>query len=357
MTTMTTMTSMPPTAAAATHDVRPVSTGVTLATPAAAADGSSERGLLPGLSTGRAATITVESVSKWYGDIVAVSDVSFGVGAGVTALLGPNGAGKSTLLKMIAGLVTPSSGQISLEGHPPRGTSADYRRLGLVPEQEELYPFLTGREFVRLNALLQGLPRPDRATDDAIALVEMSDAAGRQIGGYSKGMRQRIKVAAALVHDPSVLLLDEPLNGMDPVQRVRLIDLMKRLGEMGKTVLVSSHVLVEVERFAESILVIVNGKLAAAGDYRTIRDRIDRHDHVIRIVSDDPRRLAAALVADVAIRSVRFDGRDRVIVETNDIKRCARIVPRLASAHGIRLRGVQPEDESLTSVFAYLTER
>ncbi len=326
-------------------------------TPARVTGDGSERGSLPGLSAGRAATITVESVSKWYGDIVAVSDVSFGVAPGVTALLGPNGAGKSTLLKMVAGLVSPSSGRILVAGHPPRGESADYRRLGLVPEQEEIYPFLTGREFVRLNALLQRLPKPDQATDDAIAMVEMGDASGRPIGGYSKGMRQRIKVAAALVHDPEVLLLDEPLNGMDPVQRVRLIDLMKRLGERGKTVLVSSHVLVEVERFAESILVIVNGKLAAAGDYRTIRDRIDRHDHVIGIVTDDPRRLAAVLVADTAIRSVRFDGPGRVIVETNDVRRCARIVPALARDHGIRLRGIQPADESLTSVFAYLTER
>ncbi|MEJ7762050.1 MAG: ABC transporter ATP-binding protein [Thermomicrobiales bacterium] len=321
-------------------------------------DGSfAERDRLPGLSAGQRPTITVESVSKWYGDIVAVSDVSFGVAPGVTALLGPNGAGKSTVLKMIAGLVAPSSGRVRIAGQPPRGASADYRRLGLVPEQEDVYPFLTGREFVRLNALLQGLPDPSGATGDVIDLVEMTDAADRPIGGYSKGMRQRIKVAAALVHDPEVLLLDEPLNGMDPVQRVRLIELLRRLGEGGKTVLVSSHVLVEVERFAESILVIVNGKLAAAGDYRTIRERIDRHDHVIGILTDDPRRLAAALVADAAIRSVRFDGPGRIVIETNDVQRCARLVPALASAHGIRLRGVQPADESLTSVFEYLTER
>ncbi|CAA9560023.1 MAG: Efflux ABC transporter, ATP-binding protein [uncultured Thermomicrobiales bacterium] len=316
-----------------------------------------ERDRLPGLSVGQQPAITVEAVSKWYGDIVAVSDVSFGVAPGVTALLGPNGAGKSTVLKMIAGLVAPSSGRVMVAGHPPRGKAADYRRLGLVPEQEEIYPFLTGREFVRFNALLQDLSDPDRATRDAIDLVEMTDAAGRPIGGYSKGMRQRIKVAAALVHDPEVLLLDEPLNGMDPVQRVRLIELMRQLGAAGKTVLVSSHVLVEVERFAQSILVIVNGKLAAAGDYRTIRERIDRHDHVIGILTDDPRRLAASLVADDAIRSVRFDGPGRIVVETNDVQRCARLVPTVASTEGIRLRGIQPADESLTSVFEYLTER
>ena len=286
-----------------------------------------------------------------------MSDVSFGIGPGVTGLLGPNGAGKSTLLKMISGLVPPSSGQVSIAGRPARGDASVYRRVGLVPEQETIYPFLTGREFVRMNAILQRLPDVEAATDRAIAQVELGDASSRKIGGYSKGMRQRIKVAAALVHDPEILLLDEPLNGTDPVQRAGLIQLMRRLGNEGKTLLVSSHVLVEVERFADNIIVIVNGKLAAAGDYRAIREKIDEHDHAVRILTDDPRRLAAALIADPATRSIRFDGEQRVIAETNDVRAFYRLLPKAARGAGVRLFEIQPADESLTSVFAYLVAR
>ncbi len=303
------------------------------------------------------ATITVDHVSKWYGDVVAVSDVSFGIGPGVTGLLGPNGAGKSTLLKMISGLVPTSSGQITIAGRPARGDVSAYRRIGLVPEQEDVYPFLTGREFVRMNAILQRMSDPNGAAEKAIALVEMGDAASRKIGGYSKGMRQRIKVAAALVHDPEIVLLDEPLNGTDPVQRAGLIALMRRLGNEGKTLLVSSHVLVEVERFAENIIVIVNGKLAAAGDYRAIREKIDEHDHAVRIQASDPRRLAAALIANPATRSIRFDGGQRVIAETNDVRAFYRLLPVAARESGVHLDEIQPADESLTSVFAYLVER
>jgi ABC-2 type transport system ATP-binding protein len=308
-------------------------------------------------TNGIAPTIVVDHVSKWYGDVVAVSDVTFGIGPGVTGLLGPNGAGKSTILKMIAGLLATSSGTITILGGPSRGNPQTYRRLGLVPEQEQLYPFLTGREFVRMNAILQRLPDVDGATERAIDIVEMGSAAGRKVGGYSKGMRQRIKVAAALVHDPDVLLMDEPLNGTDPVQRAHLIALIRDLGAAGKTVLVSSHVLVEVERFAENIIVIVNGKLAAAGDFRAIRDKIDEHDHAVRIRADRPRRLASALIGNPATRSVRLDTNDHLIAETNDVRAFYRAIPVLARETGVRLFEVQPDDESLTSVFAYLVER
>jgi ABC-2 type transport system ATP-binding protein len=302
-------------------------------------------------------TIVVDSVSKWYGDYVAVTDVTFGVWPGVTALLGPNGAGKSTLLKMVAGLIPASAGTIAIGGRPARGDAEVYRTLGLVPEQEEIYPFLTGREFVRMNALLQKVARPEEATDRALALVDLGADVDRRIGGYSKGMRQRIKVAAALVHDPTVLLLDEPLNGADPVQRAELISLMRRLGSEGKTLLVSSHVLVEVERFASTILVIVNGKLAAAGDFRAIRDKIDAHDHAVRIRASDPRWLAAALIAHPATRSVRFETGDRLVAETGDVRAFAAALPRVARDAGVRLYEVQPVDESLAAVFAYLVER
>ena len=312
---------------------------------------------LPGFVPGREPSVALEHVSKWYGDVVAVSDVSFGVAPGVTGLLGPNGAGKSTILKMVAGLLAPSAGSVRILGQPARGHPAAYRRLGLVPEQEQLYPHLSAREFVRLNAILQKLPDPDAAADRAIATVDMQEAADRRLGGFSKGMRQRIKVAAALVHDPDVLLMDEPLNGTDPIQRAGLIVLIRRLGAAGKTVLVSSHVLVEVERFAENILVVVNGKLAAAGDYRAIRDKMDERDHAVRIRADNPRRLAAALIAEPATRAVRLDGDGRLIAETNDVRAFYRAVPSVARREGVRLLEIQPTDESLTSVFAYLVER
>ena len=312
--------------------------------------------LLPGVVAGTAPTILVEGVSRWYGDIVAVSDVSFGVAPGVTALLGPNGAGKSTILKMMAGLLRPSSGAIRIQGRPARGSVDMYRHFGLVHESETVYPFLTGREFVRFNATLQKLKNADQATDQALATVEMTAAADRKVGGYSKGMRQRIKVAGALVHDPDVLLMDEPLNGMDPAQRAQMIDLIRALGRT-KTILVSSHVLAEVERFADNIIVIVNGKLAAAGDYRVIRDKIDGHDHTVRIRSDDPRRLAVTLIGHPATRSVKVESECRILAETSDARAFYRALPGLAKQANVRLYEVQAGDESLQSVFAYLVER
>ena len=321
------------------------------------ASDDAKRGTMAGLSTGEQATIELEKVSKWYGDIVAVSDVTFGIGPGITGLLGPNGAGKSTTLKMMAGLQAPSTGRVTIEGQPARGRPTAYRNLGLVSEHEVIYPFLTGREFVRLNARLQKVPRLDEAVERVIDLVDMQGAAQRKVGGYSKGMRQRIKVAGALVHNPDVILMDEPLNGTDPVQRAHLIRLIRDLGDAGKTVVVSSHVLVEVERFAQNILVIINGKLAAAGDFRAIRDRIDEHDHEVRIRASDPRRLAAALIGQPMVLSVRIDHNDRIIAATNDVRTFYQAVPVAAQRERIRLYEIQATDESLTSVFSYLMEQ
>jgi len=314
---------------------------------------------MPGMAGANAgaATIELRSVSKWYGDIVAVSDVTFGIGPGITGLLGPNGAGKSTALKMMAGLQAPSSGAVRINGQSPRGNPATYRTMGLVSEHEVIYPFLTGREFVRLNAKLQRLPDLDAAVDRAISLVDMQTAAERNVGGYSKGMRQRIKVAGALVHDPNVILMDEPLNGTDPVQRAQLIRLIRELGASGKTVVVSSHVLVQVERFAENILVIVNGKLAAAGDFRAIREKIDAHDHEVRIRASDPRKLASVLIGEPEVHAVRIDAHGRVIASTANVRAFYRLVPKAAQQHQVRLFEVQPTDESLSSVFSYLVEK
>jgi ABC-2 type transport system ATP-binding protein len=308
------------------------------------------------------ATIVVENLSKWYGDVVAVSSVTFGVEPGVTALLGPNGAGKSTTLEMMTGLLAPSQGTISILGKPARGDVSLYRSIGLVPEQETIYPFMTAREFVRFNAILQKLPDPGAATERALAVVDLLPDADRPTRGFSKGMRQRTKVAAALVHDPHILLMDEPLNGTDPLQRARLIDLMRELGRQGKTVLVSSHVLQEVERFADRILVIARGKLAAAGDYHAIRDKIDEHARAVRIRSSNARRLAEALIHDPDIVSLRFepqvDGeRPALIAETADVRALYRSVPRAAQQQNVHLFEVAALDDSLASVFAYVVAR
>lgn len=317
---------------------------------------ATEQHAIPGMTHSEQSTIRFENVSKWYGDVVAVSDLSFAVGTGVTGLLGPNGAGKSTTLKMLAGLQAPSSGKVTIHELPARGHPEAYRNLGFVTEQELIYPFLTGREFVRLNAKLQKLKDVNGAVERAITLVDMQSAADRKVGGYSKGMRQRIKVAGALVHEPDVILMDEPLNGTDPVQRVHLIRIIRELGAAGKTVIVSSHVLVEVERFAENILVIVNGKLAAAGDYRAIRDKIDEHDHEVRIRASDGRRLASALIGEPEVKGVRIDPEGRILASTNDVTGFYRMVPLAAQHLGVRLFEIQPTDESLTSVFSYLVE-
>jgi ABC-2 type transport system ATP-binding protein len=325
--------------------------------PTPAANGPQAPEALPGLPPGAEAVVALRGVSKWYGDVVAVSDLSFGIGPGVTGLLGPNGAGKSTVLNLVAGLNAPSSGQVTVLGRPVRGNTAIYREIGLAGEHEQLYGPLTGREFVRLNAILQKVADVDEATARAIALVDMGAPADRALKGYSKGMRQRIKVAAALVHDPRVLLLDEPLNGTDPVQRASLIALIRQLGDAGKSVVVSSHVLAEVERFAHNVLVIVNGKLAAAGDFRAIRERMDERPHIVRVRCSDPRRLAAALVTEPAIASIRFSGDGRLLAETTDVRAFSLLVPTIASAEGIQLLEIQPVDESLASVFTYLVGR
>ncbi|MGA7670302.1 MAG: ABC transporter ATP-binding protein [Nitrolancea sp.] len=304
------------------------------------------------------AMIEVDRLSKWYGDVVAVSEVSFSVDPGVTALLGPNGAGKSSILKTLSGLLKPSTGTVRIDGTIVRSSTDVYGKIGVVPEAETVYPFLTGREFVHWNAVMHRLPDASEATERALKTADLGDAASRQVGGYSKGMRQRIKVAAALVHDPDVLILDEPLTGTDPVQRVHLINLIRGLGESGKTVLVSSHVLHEVERVADRIIVIVDGKLAAVGDFRAIRDKIDEHARTVRLRASNNRTLASLLFNAPEVTSIRLEpDRDAIVVESRDVRALYQLVPRIAKENGLRLLEVAAVDDSLASVFAYVTER
>ena len=314
-------------------------------------------------------TMTLATVSRWYGNVVAVNDVTMTIGPGVTGLLGPNGAGKSTLIHMMAGFLAPSSGSVALDGEPVWQNEQIYRRIGLVPEREAMYDVVTGRRFVLANAELHGLPDAAAAAARALATVEMTDAQDRDISTYSKGMKQRIKMATALVHDPPVLLLDEPFNGMDPRQRLQLIDLLRAMGAEGRTVLFSSHILEEVERLADSIQVMVAGRHAASGDFREIRRLMTERPHQYTVRSSDDRALAAAVIADGSTSGVELIkdgaavagsadlGAAGLQVQATDYARFIRLLPQVAARQGIRLYDVVPADESLESVFSYLVAR
>jgi ABC-2 type transport system ATP-binding protein len=282
-------------------------------------------------STVTSGVIELAGVSRWYGNVVAVNDITMSIGPGVTGLLGPNGAGKSTILHMIAGFLEPSKGTLTVNGAPTTKNPDIYHSLGLVPERDSVYAFLTGEQFVRASAKLQKLPDIARATKTAIDLTEMRDAKDRKISTYSKGMRQRIKVAAALVHDPEILLLDEPFNGMDPRQRLHMMDLLSRLGEQGRTILFSSHILEDVEKLAE----------------------MTSRPHVFSVRSSDDRTLAAALVSAPYTSAVELSGKGMQVRVSDFGAFCARIAP-LSREHGITLRELRPADESLESVFGYL---
>ncbi|MFH8368022.1 ABC transporter ATP-binding protein [Streptomyces sp. NPDC018031] len=300
-------------------------------------------------------TLRIDNVSRWFGNVVAVNDVSMTIGPGVTGLLGPNGAGKSTLINMMGGFLPPSNGSVTLDGETIWQHEAAYRKIGLVPEREAMYDFLTGREFVLANAELHGLERPVAAARKALATVEMEEAATRRIATYSKGMRQRVKMASALVHEPSVLLLDEPFNGMDPRQRMQLMDLLRRMGAEGRTVLFSSHILEEVEQLAAHIEVVVAGRHAASGDFRKIRRLMTDRPHRYLVRSSDDRRLAAALIGDASTAGIEVDVKEGELrIQAVDFARFTELLPRVARDLDIRLLTVSPSDESLESVFSYL---
>ena len=302
------------------------------------------------------AAMELAHVSRWYGNVVAVNDITFALGPGVTGLLGPNGAGKSTLLHLLAGLLKPSSGTVRIAGRTAFGDPSVYRDVGLVPEREAVPGFLTGREFVRVNADLQGVVDAARATERALATVELTDAADRLTRTYSKGMRQRAKLAAALVHEPRILLLDEPFNGMDPRQRLHMIGLLRGMAAQGRAILFSSHILEEVERLADAVLVVYAGRLAASGDFRSIRRLMTDRPHRFTIRSSDDRALAAALLQHPAVFGAELvDG--LLAVRTSDFGAFTRLVAPTARTAGIRLHEVTPTDDSLESVFSYLVRR
>lgn len=305
----------------------------------------------------KAPVLSVERVSKWFGDVVAVSDVSFQVWPGVTALLGPNGAGKSTMLRMIAGLAPPSQGTVSVFGNDPRSDRETRGRIGIVPQQETLFQEQRAIDFVKLAGVLNKVPDPVGQARQMLNLVELDPDDTRPIATYSKGMRQRVKLAQALVHAPSLLLLDEPLTGLDPRQRVHMTKLIRQLGESGVCVIVSSHVLEEVERLGSDIMVIAQGRLAARGDFHGIRELMDDRPHRIRVHASDARALGSALVAQAGITGLTVVDSTSIIVDTEDAPSFRRSIAGVARDVGASLTEVQPLDDDLESVFKYLVGR
>jgi ABC-2 type transport system ATP-binding protein len=299
-------------------------------------------------------TIVVDGVSKWFAGVVAVSDVSLVVEPGVTALLGPNGAGKTTLLRAIGGLTRPSQGTVTVFGEPVRENPGLYRRIGYMPEHESVYDFLTGRQFVELGARLQGVRDVEAAVRRAIEIVDLVPDQDRRLRGYSRGMRQRMRLAATLVHDPPLLVLDEPLSGTDPAQRLHLRDVIRRLAAEGRTILVSSHILEEVDDLADRIHLMVSGKLAASGDYRAIRLQLNDRPFVVRVDCDDARELARGLLGIEAVESVEIAEHGGLRVRSRDVASLQRALPAIARELEVRLTRVEPLDDSLESVFEYL---
>jgi ABC-2 type transport system ATP-binding protein len=303
-----------------------------------------------------APVIKVDGVSRWFGSVVAVSEVSFEIGPGITGLLGPNGAGKTTLLRMMTGLAETSTGTVTVFGERVRDNPPLYRRIGVMSEHETVYGYMKGRQFVKMMAQIRGVQNVEAAVDKAIGLVDMADAQNRSMETYSRGMRQRMRLAATLVHEPDLLILDEPLNGADPRQRVQFQALLRRLAAAGKTIVLSSHILEEVEQVAETVLLIVNGKLAASGGFRAIRAALNQRPYHVRVMCDQPRRLASQVVELPSVDAVHMDPDGAIVVLSRNVLDLQVELPRLAQKAKISLRRVEPLDDSLESVFGYLVE-
>jgi ABC-2 type transport system ATP-binding protein len=304
--------------------------------------------------------IEFDGVSKWYGNVIGLNKLTLHLPAGVTGLLGPNGAGKSTLLQLATGQLRPSQGTVRVLGKPVWNNPGLNRHFGLCPEQDAFYEWMTGMDFVRTCARLSGMDRREAqaAAEKAMALVGMTPNMNRAIRGYSKGMRQRTKLAQALVHEPRVLFLDEPLSGTDPIARRDLIDVIRGMGAAGRSVLVSSHVLHEVQALTPSIVLLHRGRLVAEGNVREIRDLIDNHPHHIVLVCDRCRALAARLASCEDVDGIQFlDADSRLLVQTRKPDTFYARLPALALEDGLAIREVYSEDDNLEAVFKYLVTK
>ena len=303
--------------------------------------------------------VTATNVSRWYGQVIGLNDITCEIGPGITALLGMNGAGKTTLIRLITGQLRPTTGDLRVFGEEPFANANVYRRLGYCPEIDNFYEHYTGRDFVKFLARLDGLTATEakNRTEEVLEMVGMSERAGRKIAGYSKGMRQRIKLAQAMLHDPDMILLDEPLNGLDPVGRRELIDILGALANQGKAILVSSHILFEVEQMTRSLLLLHRGRLLATGDLGVIRSLIDKHPHQIKIETDEPRKAAALLASLPNIVSMKFDkSGESLQLEVREPDTFYDALSRAVIEQGLVIRGFSSPDNNLESVFKYLVE-
>ena len=302
--------------------------------------------------------LAAEHLSKWYGDVSGLNDVTVAIPAGVTGLLGPNGAGKSTFMKLATGQLAPSAGSIRVLGQPIWNNPALYARIGYCPDQDAFYEHMTGRRWLEGLVRLNGLSAPDAraAAARALEVVELADAADRRIGGYSKGMRQRVKLAQAIVHDPEFLILDEPLSGMDPLMRRTTIRLIKAWGKAGKSVLVSSHILHEVESMTANILLVNNGRIVAEGNVHQIRELIDEHPHTVFVRAADPRRLAQHLMSQDEVLSVTFEEGAVVIQTARPDVFYTRLTALAASGDAGAIDEITSPDDNLQAVFKYLVK-
>ena len=309
------------------------------------------------MSQARAAVIT-EGLCKWYGKVVGINDFTVSIPPGITGLLGPNGAGKSTFIKLIIGALRPSKGSIEVLGQPVWGNRGLLKKVGYCPDHDGVYGDLSATEFVAYLGRLGGMGRREARAraEEVLDRLGLAEARDRPLREYSKGMRQRAKLAQALVHDPDLLLLDEPLTGCDPLARVQVTDLIKSLGREGKTVLVSSHVLHEIEAMTSEIVLIYRGQVLAEGNIYRIREMIDRHPHKILVECDDPRALAGELCSHDAVRALEFIGGDTLLVETPAPDTCYPLIPARALARGIKITSLTSPDNNLAAVFEYLTE-
>jgi ABC-2 type transport system ATP-binding protein len=305
------------------------------------------------------AIVTSEHLSKWYGQVIGLNDVTVSVPPGITGLLGPNGAGKSTFMKLITGQLKPSKGDVKVLGEPIWRNPKLYFRIGFCPEQDRFYERMTGLEWVTTLVRLNGYDEAaaKAAATRALEAVDLMDAAGKKIGAYSKGMRQRVKLAQALVHDPELIILDEPLGGMDPLGRRKTIRMIREWAKQGKSILVSSHILHEIESMTSNILLINNGRILAEGNVHQIRELIDEHPHTVHVRAADPRRLAREFLTRDDVLSLRFEP-GAVVIETAKPDLFYARLTELAAAgdHG-QIDEVTSPDDNLQAVFQYLVKQ
>ena len=303
--------------------------------------------------------ISLQQVSRWYGQVIGLNDVTCQIGPGVTALLGMNGAGKTTMIRLITGQLRPTTGQLLVHGMEPFANTEVYKNLGYCPEIDNFYEHRTGREFVYILARLGGFDHAEATsrTQTMLERVGMADRADRKIAGYSKGMRQRVKLAQAMLHEPAIILLDEPLNGLDPVGRREFIDLLASLAHEGRAILVSSHILYEVEQMTRSILLLHRGRLLATGDLSVIRSLIDKYPHKVRVETTQPRDIAERLVQLPYVLSVAFEANGRGLeLQTREPDQFYNELPRLVLDENLPIQGFSSPDNNLESIFKYLVE-